>query len=139
MRSKRCKEGILQVKHMTDAELQVIPDNLINFGYRERLLFERPLFLLLKLISDSELNYNLKGFSKDNIDELITHAGEDRPLQTIITKIWELKVFIKSLSSSSAYIRGDTLSIVNVNEKDTVRYIKKEINNIFRKVEQLFN
>lgn len=124
---------------MTDIELQVIPDNLINFGYRERLLFERPLFLLLKFISDSELNYNLKSFSKNNIDELITHARENTPLQIIITKIWELKVFIKSLSSSSAYIRGDTLSTVNVNEKNAVLYIKKEINSIFRKVEQLFN
>ena len=137
MQSAKFNVDILKIKGLIFEGIELISENCLNFGYRERLLVERPLYLILKIIGRNKLNYDLKGFSKVDIDELISHISQDKPLLRVVSNIWEFKIFIKSMSSSSAYIRGDILSNLNINKKDTFSFIEKRLKNIYEKIEQL--
>ena len=137
MQSAKFNKNILKIKSLVFEEIELISENFPNFGYRERLRVERFLFLILKSIAINKLNYNLQGFSKDHLDELIVHTRKNKLLSIIVTNIWESKIFIKSMSSSNAYIRGDLLSNLNINKKVAFSFVKKRLSNIYAKIERL--
>lgn len=111
-----------------------------EFGYRERIQIERGLFLLIKLLCFERFRFNLQGFSKehkDNILKLISHNNCERSFALLVDRIFQFKVFILSLSSENAYVRGDALSCMGLKRQNVFSFIKDEIGRIRDKVADL--
>lgn len=111
-----------------------------EFGYRERIQIERGLFLIVKLLCVNILKYDLQGFSnahKDNVLKLIPHDDYGKIFSQLIDRIFQFKIFILSLSSENAYIRGDALSRMGLERKNVFSFIKAETGRIRDKIVDL--
>lgn len=108
-----------------------------QIGYRERIKLERGLFLLLKCLCKNNLNYNIQGFSqihREKLNRIIAKIDCDRAFLQTIDQIFQLKIFIKSLSSENAYVRGDALSRSGVNKENVIFLIRNQVQSITRKI-----
>ncbi len=129
-----------QIFDYMENELDSISQNFKGFGYKERMQIERGLFLLLKLLSAKKLQYNLQGFSKahkDSILLVIQNHKYNGPFAQIIEHTYHLKVFIQSLSSENAYVRGDALSRLGLNRQTVLSFIGDEIQRLRHKISEL--
>jgi hypothetical protein len=101
-----------------------------TFGFKERMKLERTLFIILNILVKEFLSFTLLGFSeqhKDEILEKIKEQGGNKNLETLISKIFDLKFTLQALSNESAYVRGDTLSKLDVNRKSVFKLIEVNI------------
>ena len=122
------------------AELDSISKNHQTFGYKERMQIERGLFLLLKLLCDNKLRYNLQGFSKAHKDSILTLSQANKcnaAFTQLIEQVFQLKVFIQSLSSENAYVRGDALSRLGLNRQTVLSFISDEVQRLRHKTDAM--
>jgi hypothetical protein len=107
------------------------------FGYRERMKLERSLFILLQLLSKGWFNFKIHGFNsftRDLVLKKIEENGGMKIEHETIQQIFQLKFFLQSLSSDSAYIRGDALSNVMTDRKNVFRFIERQLKSIEKKI-----
>lgn len=128
---------VQMIKKLALLEIDEILLNSQTFGYRERLKIERPLFCLLRVICKNEIDYNLRGFSQSHIDALRRNLGSGRRLLNIVDNIYGLRIFLRTLSSGSAYLRSEVLSGNHIKKRGSAKFIKNKVLYIFRNVEQL--
>ncbi len=108
-----------------------------EFGYKERILIERGLFLLIKYLCKDILNYNLQGFSnyhRNKIYSIISNSGCDKTFSRVVEQIFQLKIFLQLVSSENAYVRGDSLSKLGLDRKKVFSFIETQIRSISVKV-----
>ena len=130
-------ESILNFLHH---ENDRIVKNFSEFGYRERILIERGLFLLIKCLCEEVLNYNLQGFSnyhKKNLNTIISKTDCDETFSQVVEQLFQLKIFIQSVSSENAYVRGDSLSKLGLDRKNVFSFIEAQIESITNKTNLL--
>jgi hypothetical protein len=121
-------------------EYEYIEKNFSGFGYRERIRIERGLFLLIKFLCKELLDYNLQGLSnyhKDRLNSIISKTECDKIFLQVVERIFQLKIFLQSLSSENAYVRGDSLSKLGLNRKNVFSFIEFQINAIADKTKIL--
>lgn len=129
-----------QIFFYLNNEVDIIAKSHQKFGYKERMQIERGLFLLTKILCNNKLRYNLQGFSKahrDRILELIRSNKYDSAFIQLIDQVFQFKVFLQSLSSESAYTRGDALSSLDLNRQNVFTFINLEIKRICDKTTAL--
>lgn len=82
-----------------------------SFGYRERIRIERLLFMALKSTSQTFLSYNLTGFNQDSIAIIKKTAIDNKipRLAELFERCYSIKLEIRKMSSSSAYIKNSAL------------------------------
>lgn len=105
---------------LISSDLKCLANNLANvsansFGYRERIQIERLLFLFTKLYFKTKYEINMKGFwslSFITDKKLLTKISAKDI--TLATKISEVKIFCKQLSSANAYTKAD--AVLNVSD-----------------------
>ena len=117
-----------------------IKKNLSEFGYRERILIERGLFLLIKCLCKKILDYDLQGFSnqhKIDLNKIISRTGRCEPFLQVVEQIFQLKIFLQSVSSENAYVRGDSLSKLGLDRKNVFRFIEAQLNSIPNRIHLL--
>lgn len=130
-------EAILTFLHH---ENDSIEKSFSGFGYRERILIERGLFLLIKCLCKEILNCNLQGFSnshKNNLNSIISRTDCDKIFLQVVEQIFQLKIFLQSVSSENAYVRGDSLSKLGLSRKNVFSYIGAQIKSITDKTNLL--
>ena len=130
-------ESILKFLHH---ENDSIVKNFSEFGYSERILIERGLFLLIKCLCEEVLNYNLQGFSNDhkkNLNNIISKTDCDETFSQVVEQIFQLKIFLQSVSSENAYVRGDSLSKLGLDRKNVFSFIEAQIERITNKTNLL--
>jgi hypothetical protein len=101
-----------------------------SFSYRERIAIERLLFLLLKDVCSTAFGYRLQGLTEVHRFALLdfaTNASVNREVNRLITRVFELRVFLKSLSSANPYVQGDALSRVGLMKHSAINFIAKEL------------
>jgi hypothetical protein len=111
-----------------------------EFGYKERIQIERGLFLIVKLLCSKIIKFNLQGFSKahkDDVLKMIPLTDSGKNFSQLVDRIFQFKVFILSLSSENAYVRGDALSRMGLKRQNVLSFIKAEIGRIRDKVADL--
>lgn len=116
-----------------NSEIDSIANVHQGFGYRERMQIERGLFLLVKSLCHYKLGFNLQGFSnahKEKILELIESNKCENSFLQLIERVFQLKIFIQSLSAESAYVRGDALSQLGLDRQNVFDFISAEIGRI---------
>lgn len=122
------------------AELDSISKNEQTFGYKERMQIERGLFLLIKVLCDNKLQYKLQGFSKAHKDSILTLSQATKingAFTQLIEQVFQLKVFIQSLSSENAYVRGDALSRLGLNRQTVLGFISDEVRRLRHKTDAM--
>jgi hypothetical protein len=121
-------------------ELASFSRNFQGFGYKERIQIERGLFLILKLLSAEKLRYNLQGFSKIHKDCILMEMQKIKcngSFAQIIEHTYQLKVYIQTLSSESAYVRDDALTRLDLNRLTVVDFLVNEIQRLRHKINAL--
>lgn len=129
-----------QVFDYLEDELDSISQNFRGFGYKERMQIERGLFLVLKLLSSERLQYNLQGFSKAHKESILTIIQNIKcngSFAQVIEHTYQLKIYIQTLSSENAYIRGDALSRHGLNRQTVLGFITNEIQRLRHKINAL--
>lgn len=137
MDSINLPEELDKISSFMNSESNSISTNFSEFGYRERIRIERCLFLLIKSLCKKELDYNLQGFSKGHIEKLSYISSKKLSVKTlilIIDQTFQLKTYLQTLSSESAYVRGDALSKLGLNRKNVFTFIQEELKRIVDKV-----
>lgn len=123
------------------SDLELISQNSISaFGFRERMKLERTLFIILQKTMYKVLNYEVQGFTnfyRNELKKKVTDLDKDKRYHVLIDKIFDLKFFLQSLSSDSAYVRGDTLSKAGANRNEIFSIIKAHVKGIIEQVRLL--
>jgi len=123
-RIRRIADGLIEYA------AKVERSQLRSFGYRERIAIERLLFLVLKDICSITLQYSLQGLTEAHRLALLDVVRSKNPASEVnglVTEIFELRVFLYSLSSANPYVQGDALSRVELTEKSVTNFIGKEL------------
>lgn len=110
---------------------------LSRFGYKERMLIERGLFLILKCLCNDILKLKLQGFSnyhKGEIERVISENEIDSSVQILIENIFQLKIFVQRLSCENAYVRGDSLSSLDTDMAGVFKHIELKLNHLKNKI-----
>ena len=105
MPQKQSPNRIESILNFLHHENDSIVRNFSEFGYRERILIERGLFLLIKCLCEEILIYNLQGFSnyhKKKLNKIISKTDCAKAFPQIVEQIFQLKIFLKSVSSENA-------------------------------------
>ena len=126
-RIRRIADGLIEYA------AKVERSQLRSFGYRERIAIERLLFLVLKDICSITLQYSLQGLTEAHRLALLDVVRSKNPASEVnglVTEIFELRVFLYSLSSANPYVQGDALSRVELTEKSVTNFIGKELRKI---------
>lgn len=137
MLSPKSKNEIEIIGAVLISEIENLSTNFSEFGYRERVRIERYLFLLLKAFCQRELDYNLQGFSKSHLEEfssLAANKSKEKALNLIVDQAFQLKIYLQSLSSENAYVRGDALSKLGLDRTKIFSFIKFQSEVIIKKI-----
>jgi hypothetical protein len=140
MPQKKSPNKIESIMNFLHHENDSIGKNFSEFGYRERILIERGLFLLIKCLCKEILNYNLQGFSnyhKKNLNNIISNTDGYEAFSQVVDRIFQLKIFLQSVSSENAYVRGDSLSKLGLDRKNVFSFIETQIKSITNKINLL--
>jgi hypothetical protein len=133
MPQKQSPNKIESILNLLHHEYYSIEKNFSGFGYRERILIERGLFLLIKCLCKERLNFNLQGFSnyhKSNLNKIISVTDCDEAFSKVVEQIFQLKIFLQAVSSENAYVRGDSLSKLGIDRKNVFSFIEAQIKSI---------
>lgn len=112
---------------------EVERSQLRSFGYRERIAIERLLFLIIKDICSTKLQYSLQGLTEVHRLALlyfVKNRDVGSELNRLITRVFELRVFLYSLSSANPYVQGDAISRVALTKRSVVKFTAKELRKI---------
>lgn len=115
--------------------------NLSLFGYRERIQVERLLFLSIKLLL-AKYGYNLTGFSNKHIAEIKDYALKHKlsaSFINVIDDVNQLKIHIKNISSSNAYVRNNALLNANYNIEMAMRLLGDKLSKIITNIFNLYS
>lgn len=123
-----------ELKKFFKLEIESIGISYKCFGFKERVRIERCLFLSLKHLCKNTTQTSIKSFNSEVIQK-IKKDTSDKELSILIDQIYEFKVFVKSLSSDSAYITGDTLSKTNLGTEEILAFLNNQSDNILEKIE----
>ncbi len=140
MHSTNLPEQLDKISSFLISENESISTNFSEFGYRERVKIERCLFLLIKTLCKKELDYNLQGFSKfhrEKISYIISKNVSGKTLNLIVGQVFQLKIYLQTLSSENAYVRGDALSKLGLNRKNVFTFIQEQLKSIVNKAHSL--
>ncbi len=140
MPQKKSPNKIESIMNFLHQENDSIGKNFSEFGYRERILIERGLFLLIKCLCKEILNYDLQGFSnyhKKNLNNIISNTDGYEAFSRVVDQIFQLKIFLQSVSSENAYVRGDSLSKLGLDRKNVFSFIETQIKSITNKINLL--
>ncbi len=140
MPQKKSPNKIESIMNFLHHENDSIGKNFSEFGYRERILIERGLFLLIKCLCKEILNYDLQGFSnyhKKNLNNIISNTDGYEAFSQVVDQIFQLKIFLQSVSSENAYVRGDSLSKLGLDRKNVFSFIENQIKSITNKINLL--
>jgi hypothetical protein len=110
-----------------------------RIGYRERVLIERQLFLILKDVCRRHLGYELQGLSETHrrrIEDVIKGSTNGHRLFPLLRDTFELKIFLLSLSSANPYVQGDALSRASIAEQDVPRTLAHALFRIVERVKE---
>ena len=124
-----------------DISNKLANSNLSLFGYRERIQVERLLFLSIKLLL-AKYGYNLTGFSNKHIAEIKEYALKNKfPAEFInaIDDANQLKIHIKNISSSNAYVRNDALINANYNIEMSMRLLGNKLTKVITTIISLYS
>ncbi|MFO3729234.1 hypothetical protein [Butyricimonas muris] len=110
-----------------------------NFGYVERMILERTLFVIFKLWVRDRFQVELHGFSDSYKLQLLDIVGKkiDTRDFMIICKVFDLKNYLRSLSCENPYVRGDSILKLNVGVDKVFVVIKSQILGIQRLIRTL--
>ncbi|MEA5405965.1 hypothetical protein VB776_23705 [Arcicella sp. DC2W] len=100
-----------------------------RFGYKERIILERNLFALILRIGKSN-NFEINSFSSSKLNEYLLKLNDCNSDIKLMRDIFEIKIFLQKLSSTSSYVQGDLLFNLGLTKKSTYPYILKKINKI---------
>lgn len=142
MPQKQSPNKIESILNFLHHENDSIEKDFSEFGYRERILIERGLFLLIKWLCKEILNYDLQGFSnyhKNKLNSIISKTDCDKTFLQVVEQIFQLKIFLLSVSSENAYVRGDSLSKLGLDRKNVFSFIEAQIKSITDKTNLLIN
>ncbi len=106
------------------------------FGYRERVLVERPIFLVVKEVCWQRLGHDLHGMStqhRKRLDDIVKNEVTDTRLTNFICEAFELRIFVLDLSSGNPYVQGDALSRASLVKHDTVKALTQSLRRLARK------
>jgi len=107
--------------------------NLAVFGFKERMSIEKTLFSILKSIAGEHVT----GFNSKSIKQMNIRYAEDLNRLTIIKRLFQLRSFLKEISSGSAYVRDLALENVNTNRIEVFKFIETQTNSIKRDINRL--
>lgn len=96
------------------------------FGYADRLVIEKKLFRAISKLSEIPL----PGFSSQSFQFLKLQHKDNNKTLALISKVFELRKFIKDLSSSSAYINHLSIELVGQNYKEALMHINYQLTRI---------
>ena len=140
MHSKNLPEQLDKISSFLISESESISTNFSEFGYRERVKIERCLFLLIKTLCKKKLDYDLQGFSKFHIERLSYITSKNvtgKTFSLIVDQVFQLKIYLQTLSSENAYVRGDALSKLGLDKKSVFTFIKEQLKSIVKKAHSL--
>ena len=141
MQKIKQNEMIYNIISLLTLEANFITKKQRKIGYRERIKIERCLFSLLKCLCNDYLDYNVQGFSqnhRENLNKIMVPKNCEKLFVQTVNQLFQLKIFFKSISSESAYVRGDALSRVGVNSKTVIDFIENQIQSIIKKIKILY-
>jgi hypothetical protein len=101
-----------------------------HIGYRERLLVERPLFLVMKEVCRRRLGYDLRGLSEVHrlrLESAIQGNTSTMRVQNLLREAFEIRVFLIDLSSANPYVQGDALSRASLQKEDVVKVLSRSL------------
>ena len=105
-----------------------------RIGYRERVIIERPLFLVMKEVCRRRLGYDLHGLSEEHrksLESLLIQGNEDtKQVQNLLHEAFEVRVFLLDLSSTNPYVQGDALSRASLTKKDVVEVLSRSLHRL---------
>lgn len=133
---KTCKKACLLLQDEANHVLK----NMTPFGFRERVRIERSLFLLLKNLSCVYCDYEPHGFSDAHVHKILLHIPRKcthKSFKQVVEQIFQLKIFIKSISNENAYVRNDALARSGVDKKNILFFINHQSNGIISKIKSL--
>lgn len=118
---------------------KIASHGIYNFGYVERMILERSLFIIFKLWVRDRFYVELHGFSdsyKLQLLDIVEKKVDSRDF-TIICKVFDLKNYLRSLSCENPYVRGDSILKLNVGVDKVFVVIKSQILGIQRLIRTL--
>lgn len=119
-------------------ELEQSP--LVQFGYRERVRIERPLFLVLREVCHNQLGHVLHGLTNVHHDALyqcIKGKSCGKDLLDFIRHVFELHAFLLELSSTNPYVQGDALSRVSLTKRDAAAFVVRHIRALVKEAHEV--
>ena len=100
--------------------------NISSFGYKERIILEKSLFSILKLAAGKEVT----GFSRLEFQNLNFKFLNNKVRLRLILKIFELRRFLKDISSGNAYVRDITLENAGTNKTKVFAFVNLRLKSI---------
>ena len=126
-------------RSLNEAAAQLEGSEVRRLGYRERISVERVLFLLLKHLCRTHLDYKLQGLSeahRQRVWEEICKKPQDRTFERFVSDVFQLRVFLQSLTSTNPYVQGDALSRVGVSRAYASRVVANQLRGLARRMSE---
>ena len=116
------KSQIIEYIELFNSDLKAIEGfSLSNFRYKERIKLERMLYFILNALLESETD----GFNQASYQKIkISLLKKDTIQEDIIDRVFEMHIFLKSISSNNPYVRDDALSKADTNRLDVFKMIR---------------
>jgi hypothetical protein len=122
-------------------QLRSIADTLAKnppqrIGYRERVLIEGPLFLVMKEFCRRRFGYDLHGFSEENRRRLEGATQGDASVRrpwNLVREAFEVRSILLALSGTNPYVQGDALSRTALTKRDTVALLSRSLHRLARR------
>ena len=122
------KSQIIEYIELFNSDLKAIEGfSLSNFRYKERIKLERMLYFILNALLESETD----GFNQASYQKIkISLLKKDTIQEDIIDRVFEMHIFLKSISSNNPYVRDDALTKADTNRLDVFKMIRIKMNRI---------
>jgi hypothetical protein len=122
------KSQIIEYIELFNSDLKVIESiSLSNFRYKERIQLERMLYFILNTLLESDT----EGFNHASYQKIkISLTKKDTIQENIVDRIFEMHIFLKSISSNNPYVRDDALIKADTNRLDVFKMIRVKMNRI---------
>lgn len=115
-----------------DEKISILTDKLKKikslsvFGFKERMEIERIIYLILLDVVNNEVS----GFSNKEFNRIIKIYESDQARTLIIKRLFELRSFIKEISSGNAYVRDLALEKANTNRIHVFNFLENQLDKL---------